>query len=85
MPINLEDIIQVVECENYHDVNVYLNIGWTLINTHGDNRTYYVLGWNKLNGDIKYPNPKDIYDPEEELRKHLNDNQTLNEFLNGDY
>ena len=62
--MNYENIVEIVELEQYYEVNKYLKCGWFLLSVsvavapgyHGiEKDRIYSLGWNKKNGEVQYP------------------------------
>lgn len=63
--MDYENIIEIVEFENYSTVNKYLKCGWVLLsasvavapycNEGTVKQSLYSIGWSKKNGDVKYP------------------------------
>ena len=63
--MDYENIIEIVELEQYSEVNKYLKCGWLLLsasvavvpylNEGTIKRSIYSIGWNKKNGEVQYP------------------------------
>lgn len=66
--MNYENIVEIVELENYFKVNEYLKCGWILLsasvsvapylNEGNVKQSIYALGWSKKNGEIQHPSKK---------------------------
>ena len=67
--MDYENIIEIVELEQYSEVNKYLKCGWLLLsasvavapyaNQGVQERSIYSIGWNKKNGEVQYPPKSD--------------------------
>lgn len=81
---NLVDIIEVVEVTYHKEANAYLELGWSLLSANvvstpqsSINGPYYILGWNKSNGSVKYPEQTNAFN---RLRDKFD--QATSDFIN---